>query len=159
MSVSPKLVGLEVADRDGVHELVVVLHVGGSGPAGAGVAEVQVLRVSGPPSVREPECPLFGGSVFLGYYHGSAVLQGRRRTLYHHHMLLLAGAYPRPSVQRTVPHGAPGVGGDGVLVSLVVGVAVISSNHVDLVVHLIRDRTKSEVNQDCLKILTVVIKT
>ena len=83
VSVSPKLVGLEVADRDGVHELVVVLHVGGSGPAGAGVAEVQVLRVSGPPSVREPECPLFGGSVFLGYYHGSAVLQGRRRTSYH----------------------------------------------------------------------------
>ena len=58
----------------------------------------------------------------------------------------MAGGYPRPSVERTVPHRAPGVGGDGVLVGLVVGVTVVASYHVDLVVHLIRDRTKSEVN-------------
>ena len=61
------------------------------------------------------------------------------------HIAVIAGGYPRPSVQRTVPHGAPGVGGDGVLVGLVVGVAVISSYHVDLVVHLIRDGTEPEV--------------
>ena len=40
VSVSTKLVGLKVAQWDGVHELVVVLSVGGIGPARAGVAEV-----------------------------------------------------------------------------------------------------------------------
>ena len=87
VSVSTQLVGLEVADRDGVHELVVVLHVGGSRPAGAGVTEVQVLGVSGPAPVRQPEGPLAGGRVFLGYYHDSAVLQGRSEG---HHIQHLA---------------------------------------------------------------------
>ena len=72
---------------------------------------------------------------------------------------MLAGGYPRPSVERTVPHWGPGVGVDDVLVGFVVCVTVVASYHVDLVVHLIRDRTKSEVNQDSLKILTELIKT
>ena len=88
---------------------------------------ISYLRVLGPASVGHPECSLVGGSVFLGYDHGRAV--------------------PRPPVQAAVPHWAPGVGGDGVLVGLVVGVAVVSSDHVDLVMHLVRDGTKPEVKR------------
>ena len=83
VSVSTELVGLPVAHRDGVHELVVVLRSGGVRPGGPGVTEVQILRVLGPPSVRQPQGPLAVRSVFLGYYHHSAVLRREKDTGHH----------------------------------------------------------------------------
>ena len=74
MCVTAQKVCLKVADGDSVTELVVVDGCRGGAPAGAAIAQVQILRVSGPPAIGHPERPLVVGSVLLGYYNGGAVL-------------------------------------------------------------------------------------
>ena len=74
VGVAAKKVSLKVADGDGGHELVVVDVVRGIGPAGAGDAEVQVLGISGPAAIGDPQGSLIVRSVLLRYDHCSAVL-------------------------------------------------------------------------------------
>ena len=76
VSVSSQEVSLEVAEGDGVTELVVVASRGGPSPGGAVDAEVEVLGIPGPPAIRHPEGPLVVGCVLLGNDNRSAVLGG-----------------------------------------------------------------------------------